>query len=279
MATTWSAARAAHARPDLALQFDLSLDDDTRRSAARIDADDGLAPHGATDHLSQLLDDVPFTQLADGEVSAESSPPHSPSQLHGRRVSSAEEEDDPDNWSGVQLFRHRSPSSVPLPPPVAALHNVQPAPPEPHSGCTRCAKLHADNRRLRRLLDEQAFRAAAEQIDSRAAARLDSASTSSLERRSTTAAPSRRSWLPSAPRTSFSGTRPSGTRARLRAEVQALAVTAEYLWRKLAVAERELAAAKGDDPPPPPSWTADFQDAEIATRIDPAAVLDRSQRR
>lgn len=299
---TASPARPTHARPDLALQFDLSLDDEERATPpssparrarhnsptgspvrpprSRIDADDGLAPNSSRgDELSQLLESVPFTQLDDTEVSSDSS---SESRLRGR-VSDDDDDDggdardDDDEWfGGVSLTRHRSPTELKAPPKVAP-----PRPPTPSAAdsCVRCERLLGENRRLRRLLDEVAFRSASEQIEARAM-RRDSASSSSLERRSS-AASQRRAWrLPSAGRASFSGrSRPSGQRARLRAEVKAHAVTAEYLWRKLGAAEKELAAARGDPVPEPAAhgWVDDFCDADAATRIDPAAVLERGR--
>lgn len=239
------------------------------------DADADKHPTTEERQLNDLLATVRFTELdSSGEEGVVPTPFRTPqAQAHAHAHAYAQEDiaagaaagvdDDDDSWfGGVHLTRDHSPSPQPHASLSAGASEAQ------HT-CNMCARLAAENRRLRRLLDEADFRLAVASADRHSHASSSSASASSW--RSSLSARSRSSR--------------SAEKSRLRAEVNALGVTTEYLWRKLATAERELqyyragagaAGATSVPTPTSPPPAAPLEDHLLTTRVDPTAVLHRA---
>lgn len=115
-------------------------------------------------------------------------------------------------------------------------------------GCEGCLRLRAENRRLRRQLDELEFEMAAGVLSS-SVTDIDMPNGRPPMKKSVPVLPNlpRRKggggWKSKLPKVPNVPAVPSGRpseRGRLRSEVQALTVTTEYLWRKLNKAEVEL---------------------------------------
>lgn len=234
---------------------------DPRATARPRGFDSALAPEGGhVDDFSGVLADVPFRAIDDDADSS------------GR--SSAE-------WGGVHFTRAQSASASPSPRPSRPRAGGRNGGADEDSAM--CRTLAAENRQLRRRLDEADFRLAelemGQQRDSGGSPPERDSSASSAGGGSG-ASP----WKRIAARVSFTGmssSRKPSERARLRSEVRALAVTAEYLWRKLSATEKELEDVRAlgvNGSAGMQEWDDPYgQGTEFGAgrRVDPGAMLQR----